>query len=148
MRRRAFRRLLDTQGADPSRWPADRHAAAQGLLAIDAEARKALDEAQRLEALLAGFVVPEELCDDRRAVALLSSLPAQRLPLRWLPPLLSRWDFTPAWSRVAALAAVAVLGIMVGMVDPRTTSGPLNEGPGGDLSELVFDSAAGVGIGP
>ena len=45
----------------------------------------------------------------------LSSLPRQR-PLLWrIPNVLLRWDFVPAWSRVAALAGCATLGFVIGI---------------------------------
>jgi anti-sigma factor RsiW len=41
-------------------------------------------------------------------------LPPQKRAL-WWPAVLTDWNFAPAWPRVAALAAAAVLGISIGL---------------------------------
>ncbi len=43
------------------------------------------------------------------------ALPPQRRRFAWWPSALMDRDFAPAWSRVAALACAAVLGITVGL---------------------------------
>jgi hypothetical protein len=48
-----FETLLLAHGADPARWPADRRAGAEALLARDAAARALLAEAKRLDAAIA-----------------------------------------------------------------------------------------------
>ena len=50
----------------------------------------------------------------QRILARLQSLPPQKRAFRWWPSALMDWNFAPAWPRVAALAAAAVLGITVG----------------------------------
>jgi hypothetical protein len=45
----------------------------------------------------------------------LSSLPRQKPLLCRIPNVLLRWDFVPAWSRVAALASFAMLGFVIGI---------------------------------
>lgn len=57
---------------------------------------------------------PEELAA-RRLVARLQSLPPQRRAFAWWPSALMDRDFAPAWPRLAALAAAAVLGISIGL---------------------------------
>jgi hypothetical protein len=42
-------------------------------------------------------------------------LPAQKRAFAWWPAALTDWSFAPAWPRVAALAAAAVLGISIGL---------------------------------
>ena len=42
-------------------------------------------------------------------------LPRQKMPLWRLPAVLLDWQFAPAWPRVAALAACAVLGFYIGI---------------------------------
>lgn len=42
-------------------------------------------------------------------------LPRQKLALWRLPAVLLDWQFAPAWPRVAALAACAVLGFYIGI---------------------------------
>lgn len=140
---RAFRKLLAIHGTVPERWPAARRAPALRLLAASSEAMAMLTAARRLEALL--DTVEDGGLDAAvlRLTARFDALPAQRHALRWWPVLLSRWDFNPAWPRVAALVAVAALGAMVGIIDPNVDTAPTS-----DLSALLFDSASGVGIGP
>ena len=43
------------------------------------------------------------------------ALPPQKRALVWWPAVLTNWNFAPAWPRVAALAAAAVLGITIGL---------------------------------
>lgn len=57
---------------------------------------------------------PEELAA-RRVVARLQILPPQQRPLLWWPAALMSRDFAPAWPRLAALAAAAVLGVSIGL---------------------------------
>jgi hypothetical protein len=42
-------------------------------------------------------------------------LPPQKRAFAWWPAALTDWNFAPAWPRVAALAAAAVLGISIGL---------------------------------
>jgi len=51
----------------------------------------------------------------QRIVRRLESLPPQKRAFAWWPAALMNWDFAPAWSRVAALAGAAVLGISIGL---------------------------------
>lgn len=53
----------------------------------------------------------------RRVVQKLESmpLPTQKRAFAWWPAVLTDWNFAPAWPRVAALAAAAVLGITIGL---------------------------------
>ena len=50
-----------------------------------------------------------------RVLARLETLPPQKRGLAWWPSVLTDWDFTPAWPRLAALAGAAVLGISIGL---------------------------------
>ena len=56
---------------------------------------------------------------DAAAGRLLQKLESMPLPPQkrapWWPPVLTDWNFAPAWPRVAALAAAAVLGISIGL---------------------------------
>lgn len=54
----------------------------------------------------------------RALAALARPLPPQRRPWRLWPSALLDWDFAPAWPRVAALAACAILGFVVGVAGP------------------------------
>jgi hypothetical protein len=50
--------ILDAYGADPRRWPAAERTDAEALLARSVEARRAQDEARRLDRLLASVPAP------------------------------------------------------------------------------------------
>jgi hypothetical protein len=52
---------------------------------------------------------------DRVLNRLAGPLPRQKRPLWRLPAVLLRWDFGPAWPRMAALACCAALGFIVGI---------------------------------
>ena len=65
---------------------------------------------------------------ERALAALGRSLPPQRQPWRLWPTALLDWDFAPAWPRVAALAACAVLGFVVGVVGPTVNSNAIIDG--------------------
>jgi ferric-dicitrate binding protein FerR (iron transport regulator) len=60
---------------------------------------------------------PADAASAERIVRRLESmpLPPQNRPLRWWPAVLTGRDFAPAWPRLAALAAAAVLGISIGL---------------------------------
>ena len=69
--------LLDRFGGDTAGWPADAAAAAQPLLAENAQARAMLSAAQRLDAHLAQAMMPEEL-SSARVGAMISGLSRRR----------------------------------------------------------------------
>jgi hypothetical protein len=95
----------------------------------------------RLAALLDRYVLPDPAAAGRRILERLQTLPPQRRRLAWWPTLLARWDFTPSWPRVAALATMAGLGIVIGLSEPDAASEL-------DVSALIFDAGPGVGLGP
>jgi hypothetical protein len=117
-----FRHLLDVLGTDPARWPADQWRAARALLASDRAARQVLEAAQRLENAIRHAAVPtgdEPAAVERVMAAFAVPLPPQRSRwvARWWPAELLSLDFAPAWPRLAALAAVAMLGFALGLAD-------------------------------
>ena len=74
----------------------------------------------KLEAALRRMAVADPRADDAAAGRLVrklesAPLPPQKRPLLWWPAVLTDWTFAPAWPRVAALAAAAVLGISIGL---------------------------------
>ena len=74
----------------------------------------------KLEAALRRMAVADPRADDAAAGRLMRTLetaplPPQKRPLSWWPAILIDWTFAPAWPRVAALAAAAVLGISIGL---------------------------------
>ena len=110
-----FRDRVDSDGSDLSRWPDERRIAAERLLALDAAARVALDEARRLDGLIARVMQPDApaASADRVLRALARPLPPQRRSLlsRLWPAALLDVDLAPARWRLAALAGVACLGV-------------------------------------
>jgi anti-sigma factor RsiW len=125
-----FQRLLAVHGTDPSRWPADRRNQAEAHLAGDPAARHALDAARRLDQSIMRLPAPGEAqaraAAERVLAALAGRLPPQPPPswARWWPAELLDMDFSPAWRRVAALAAVATLGFAIGLADANLLGGP------------------------
>ena len=73
-------------------------------------------------------------------------LPAQRRLFLWRqwPSELLTLDFAPAWPRLAALAGVAALGFVIGLVDlgPMTVAGngedPVSIVAENDIGAVVF----------
>jgi hypothetical protein len=110
-----FEALLDAYGAEPRRWPEDRRAWAEALLARSPAAVSARDEAARLDLLL-------DAADTEGASAalmgrVLAAAPAPRRPLR----LRLREILKPA----IGLAFAAVLGLALGsVVSPFATGAP------------------------
>jgi len=141
-----FQRLLDVHGSDPARWPLPQRAAAERLLAADGPAAAALAQARALDALMA-----RDASAQTDATGILRALAARPLPPQRRRFLWRRWpnelltlDFAPAWPRLAALAGVAALGFVIGLIDlgPMTV-GPNSEEPvsivaDNDLGAVVF----------
>lgn len=136
MRIKDFARLLDTHGADPSRWPAAERPAARAMLETSAEARQLRDRAARLDGALRGSLPEpdaETLARMRARVAMAvarAPLPARpplsRTVLDWLRPLAPAgcgalvaltacllWlNWTPATDAGEVLGAPRVLAMM------------------------------------
>jgi hypothetical protein len=118
--------LLDTVGADPSAWPADKRGAAERLIKDEPEARAALERATRFDLLLtralrtdlpmANVPAHEAATGILNAFAAVT-LPRQRRGLLWwlMPKSVSEIEVVPVWPRVAAFASVALLGFCIGM---------------------------------
>lgn len=129
MTRRQLQRLLDVHGPDPSRWPADRRHVAESVLAADPAARQTLAAARRLDGMLRRLSSatddPAPASVERVMSALAGPLPPQRRASwgRWWPAELLDAEFSPAWQRVAALAAVATLGFALGLADISVLGG-------------------------
>jgi hypothetical protein len=114
-----FRDRVDSDGPDLARWRDEHRAAAERLLAGDPAARAALDVACRLDGLIARVMQPDAspASVDRVLGALAHPLPAQRRSLlsQLWPAALLDVDLAPARWRVAALAGVACLGVVLGL---------------------------------
>jgi hypothetical protein len=137
-----FQHLLDVHGADLARWPQPQRAAAERLLATDGTAVAARAQARALDALIARETpTPADAAGVLRALAA-RPLPPQRRRFLWRqwPSELLTLDFVPAWPRVAALAGVAALGFIIGLVD----IGPMTVGTNGeDPVSIVADNDIG-----
>jgi hypothetical protein len=97
--------LLDAYGAAPHRWPEDRRAWAEALIARSAEARALAGEAARLDALIAA-AMPEP-APAHLVGRVIAAAPAARARRGWLAEMMK-----PA----LGLACAAVLGVALGLV--------------------------------
>ena len=91
-----------------------------------------------------------ELDDDaaeRVLKRLAGPLPPQKR--RWwrLPPVLLDWQFGPAWPRLAALGACAVLGFFIGIASIDLGLNPLDTNSGG-FGAAVFEPEVLTGAQP
>jgi hypothetical protein len=134
-----FKYFLDAYGASFQRWPAERRGEAEAFLADSAAAAAALDEALRLDAGLDLVVVARDVRAERRVIARLgrqvAELHARRFSL--FEPLFG--SLGSVWSRAAIVAAVALLGIVTGVIElqqpavdsaiPDYVQGPADVGP-------------------
>lgn len=142
-----FQDLLDRHGADLGRWPREERTQAEHLVADNAEARAALTQARRLDAALSRLIDKQDADDAAvmRVVAKLNArpLPRQKVPLWRLPAVLLDLQFAPAWPRVAALCACAVLGFYIGIsgLDRRIDrfDGSFAASSDADFGSLVFE---------
>ncbi|MBI4182791.1 MAG: hypothetical protein HY521_02190 [Proteobacteria bacterium] len=143
MKTERFRDLLDIRGAAIGGWPADEREEARRLLAAEPSAREALAAAERLERLLGRLPAsPDAGAAAARIIESLRALPPQRRPwVPWAMPM-ARPGVGALWPRIAALAMVAGLGILVGVSD-LALAPDLGDG---DMSALIFDADLGVGV--
>lgn len=118
-----FRVLLETHGAEASRWPDGVGDAAAILLARSPEARAVLERARALDRLLDLMDGPSISDDrvDRVVTAALAALPDRRSVWTVLADLL-RSTTTGLWPQAAGLAACALAGVVVGLTAPRPVS--------------------------
>ncbi len=128
-----FEALLDAYGAEPRRWPAERRAEAEALLARSAEARALHEGAARLDALI-----------DTAAVEPAPAHLIGRVIAAAPRPQARRNGWFAGWLKPAAgLAFAAVLGLALGgIVSPFDTgSGELADADSvtlaiGDVPEI------------
>ena len=110
-----FECLLLAHGANPARWPADRRAGADALLAAEEAARALLLEAERLDVVIAaGVAVPA--AGGALATRILSALDGAAPPERELG--LGRLFAWAGSTAAAALVAGFVVGQVIGGPDP------------------------------
>lgn len=104
---------------------------------------------EQLEAALRRVMAtsPEELAT-KRLLQLLQPLPPQKRAFAWWPAALMDVSFAPAWPRLAALAAAAVLGMSIGLSSVGTRiAADLNlvrVANADDATTNAFDSDAGI----
>lgn len=103
-----FEQIIDAYGGDPGRWPADERAAAEALMATNAEAQAMAGEASLVDSWLdqAPDVAPSELLVRR----VLKAAPVQTRVFGWASG--------AGWA--AAAAAGLVLGLSLGQQAQRT----------------------------
>ena len=144
--------FLDRHGADPARWPAHERAAAERLIASDADGRDVFEEARRLDAALARHgqaIQPDDAALARVTARLTGPLPRQKHPFWRLPAVLLDWQFAPAWPRMAALACCAVIGFAIGIAGlDRRIDGQSVTASSVDLSATVFEPEPFPGVRP
>jgi hypothetical protein len=104
---------------------------------------------EELEAALRRVMAtsPEELAT-KRLLQRLQPLPPQQRAFAWWPAALMDVNFAPAWPRLAALAAAAVLGISIGLSNVGTRIATdlnlVHIANAEDASTNAFDSDAGI----
>jgi len=112
------RALLAAYGADPERWPAAERAAAERLLADDPALASEFADARAFDSLLDALPAPAPSPALR---VRLKDIP-DRARLGWTAPLAWLWPFGTPWRPAAGLVAAALLGVIVGIATPETTT--------------------------
>lgn len=81
---------------------------------------------------------------------LAAPLPRQKQALWRLPTVLLDWQFAPAWPRMAALGACAVVGFAIGISGLDRRINRLNDqaAVSNDLGTIVFDPEVLIGPRP
>lgn len=117
-----FQDAIDRRGSDLSAWPAEPRVAAERLLAAEPAARARLAAAQRLDHLIARGMTAQPASLDAAAARVLARLPRELPPQRRFAPswpmALLDVDLAPSRLRIAALAGVACLGVVLGLLGP------------------------------
>lgn len=116
--------LLDTHGAAPERWPADRRQAALDLLAQSAEARAMRDGAAAFDRILDREANPARARLSVEAIVEHATAAPQGtarvVSLRRQPA----WELRLSWINLAGMAAAAGLGFVIGWTGLIEFSGP------------------------
>ena len=164
-----FQEFLDSRGSDLATWPNVDRIAAERLIASDASAAKAFEEARRIDRLIQRSLGTGAGEGDHEAIAarvlagLPRKLPAQveqgfKLQIQVAPRKNRRaWAFLPTRGallpRVAALSFAAALGVALGlfwaqktMLDDRQTVITASEEGGTDVTGIIFQTDTAIGI--
>ena len=101
----------------------------------------------RLDQLLTRHYARRDESDDAadHVLTRLNTLPRQKQPF-WarLPNILLDWQFAPAWPRMAALAACALIGFALGEAGLDRLMRP----PAQDFAAVVFEPEPLTGLRP
>ncbi len=111
-----FAEIVAAYGADPALWPAAERPAAEALAQASSEARRLLQQAAPLDALLRQAADAKPGAD--LAARIMASLPAQKAVRRvsaWKEFSLALFPFRAAWPQFAVLALALSLGIGAGL---------------------------------
>jgi hypothetical protein len=130
-----FVALLETHGAERSRWPAEEVKAAEALLARSDDARRELDRARALEALLDGALRTRPIDAAASRARVLEAIARRDRLGQWLA-----WLGRGPWLlRPIAMALVPLtLGLAIGIAAPPTDSD--EEEMLAELHVLAFDA--------
>ncbi|HEY6336563.1 MAG TPA: hypothetical protein VI113_11835 [Alphaproteobacteria bacterium] len=131
-----FKYYLDAYGASLGNWPADVREAAERFLASHREASGAQAEAGRLDALLDRCRPMVEPPGVEFLVARIAHRARTVNRAEYDRP---RADAVWLWSRAAVLAAVALLGVVIGSI-------PEEQESDGIRSELAWSNAAALQV--
>lgn len=121
-----FVELLDMHGGRLAAWPDEQRVAAEKFVAADPAAAARLQEAQRIDRLIVRSMnAPGKSVDaaaSRVLARLARELPPQRRSLLSWPRALLDFDLAPSRPRLAALAGMAALGLVLGLFAPDIVS--------------------------
>jgi hypothetical protein len=106
--------IIEAHGADPGRWPAEERDPAVALLETSAVARRALDDAARLDTLLAKDAAPKVSLALQSRVAAIPE--RRRSGVREIARVF--WPFGAIWRPATGLVAAGVIGLIVGIGTP------------------------------
>jgi hypothetical protein len=127
MTRAEFEDLLDMYGGRLAAWPDEWRQGVEELLDADPVARTRLQDAQRIDRLIVRSMNSPGKSVDATAARVLArfarDLPPQRRSLLVWPRALLDFDLAPSRVRLAALAAMAGLGLVLGLFGPDIGAG-------------------------
>jgi hypothetical protein len=129
-----FKYYLDAYGASLANWPADVRDSAERFLASHREASAAQTEARRLDALLDRC---RAMAEPAGAEFLIARVAHRARALDRAEFDRPRAEAVWLWSRAAVLAAVALLGVVIGSFPEEPRSDGIH-------SELVWSDAAAL----
>lgn len=135
---RRFRTIVDVYGGDSSKWPEAEREAALELVSCSAEAFEIVEEAKRLDRLLAELPVQEASSALKSAIA---RIPKQHQPTAGGQEGYSWQKSTPlgaVWKTALAATLAMVIGVITGVatLEPVVTSN--NQTGWEDFSSLAF----------